>query len=84
MQGILRELKAESLDHYIDEFKSNCPDRPSMRQVCHLTALAWTADVTTLSEYEGIFRKGKRLNFVPMITKEMIDRALQVAWRRSA
>ncbi|WP_376766896.1 DUF6990 domain-containing protein [Rhizobium tropici] len=48
-----------------------------------MTALAYLADFTTLVDYQEIFRKGKRMNFVPMITREMIDRAVNIAAERA-
>jgi hypothetical protein len=36
-----------------------------------------------LIDYQQIFQKGKRLNFVPMIKPEMIDRAIDIAVERA-
>ncbi|WP_137718421.1 DUF6990 domain-containing protein [Methylobacillus flagellatus] len=79
MTEVLNELKAEKISCLIDEFKSTRPDSPSMPQIRHLAALAWSKDDETLEEYQATFAAGGRLNFVPMITKAMIDRALEVA-----
>lgn len=79
---IERELESTqkiSIENLIDEFAHSCPDKPSMKQILHLAALAWKGDYITLAEYRNIFDRGKRLNFVPMITKEMIDRAMEIA-----
>lgn len=49
-------------------------------QLLHLAALAYLADYDTLLDYQKIFRQGQRLNFVPMITSEMIDRAVHIGF----
>jgi hypothetical protein len=74
---------ATPLEVFIDEFEVNRPDGPSMGQLRHLAALAWKANVSTLLDYQGILRKGKRLNFVPMITASMVERALDEALKRA-
>jgi hypothetical protein len=52
-------------------------------QLRHLTALAYLGDFNTLVDYQEMFREGKRMNFVPMITPEMIDRAVNIAAERA-
>jgi hypothetical protein len=42
--------------------------------------LAYLGDFTTLEEYARIFEKGFRLNFAPMITREVIEAALAVSY----
>ena len=82
---ITRETgRVELLDinELIKEFGLACPDGPSMPQVCHLAALAWLGDFNKLTDYQNIFGRGHRMNFVPMITKEMIDRALEISYDR--
>jgi hypothetical protein len=81
MTEVLDELKVEEVERIVAEFRSNRPDGPSMPQVCHLAALAWSKDNELLDDYQATFAAGGRLNFVPMITKAMIDRALEVALR---
>lgn len=73
----------EPLESYLARFKVERPDGPSIPQLCHLGALAWSGDYSPLLDYEAIFKKGKRLNFVPMVTLEMIERALEKAWERT-
>jgi hypothetical protein len=73
----------DPLERYLTRFKVERPDMPSIPQLCHLGALAWSGDYSTLLDYEAIFKKGKRLNFVPMIETEMIERALEKAWERA-
>lgn len=82
MEDVLAELKAEQIGRIIDEFRSNRPDGPSMPQVCHLAALACSKDSSTLEGYQDEFAAGGRLNFVPMINKAMIDRALEIAQKK--
>jgi hypothetical protein len=45
----------------------------------HLAALAIAGDVERLEYYQQSFASGDRLDFVPYISKEMIDRALDIA-----
>lgn len=59
------------------------PPDTGQPQLKHLAALAYLGDFNTLIDYQQIFRKGKRLNFVPMITPEMIDRAVDIAAERA-
>jgi hypothetical protein len=73
----------EPLERYLSRAKIERPDGPSIPQLCHLGALAWSGDYSTLLDYEAVFKKGMRMNFVPMITAEMIDRALEKAWERA-
>lgn len=40
--------------------------------------------MSELEDYDRIFEKGHRLNFVPMITHDYIKRALKIAYRRWA
>jgi hypothetical protein len=47
----------------------------------HLAALAIAGDLQTLSRYQRSFEQGDRLNFVPYITADLIDRALSIAQR---
>lgn len=52
-------------------------------QLKYLAALAYVGDFNTLMDYQEVFSKGKRMNFVPMIKPEMIDRALDIALERA-
>ena len=79
----VEELRKLDMEKVIKDFAANCPDTPSMRQVMHLASLAWRADFNTLLDYQDIFKRGYRMNFVPMITPEMIERALQIAFDRA-
>jgi hypothetical protein len=79
----LKQVQSIDFGGLVEEFASSCPDRPSMRQVSHLAALAWKGDFKTLMDYEKTFERGFRLNFVPMITKEMIGSAVEIACERA-
>lgn len=59
------------------------PPDTGQLQLMHLAALAYLGDFNTLMDYQEIFRRGKRLNFVPMIKPEMIDRAVDIALERA-
>lgn len=84
VSSALTFIRALSLSDMVGEFKATLPDRPSGRQLFHLAALAWDGDYSTLGDYQRIFAQGKRLNFVPMITRRMIDSALAIANKRFA
>jgi hypothetical protein len=45
----------------------------------HLAALAVAGDVARLVYYRKSFEQGDRLGFVPYITSEMLDRAIELA-----
>ena len=84
MQQLLTDLEHEDLAHHLDRFRSERPDAPLMAQIHHLAALAWTADFARLDDYLQLFKRGKRLNFVPHISLEMIDRAVDIAAERTS
>lgn len=77
------QIKKMNIDQLIEEFRLSCPDGQGMRQVCHLAALAWAGDFNTLTDYQKSLERGHRLNFVPMIKREMIDRAIEIAFDRT-
>lgn len=81
---ILRRVTLIDIDAQLRELASTCPDRPSMRQILHLGALAYRGEFPALLEYVDAFGRGKRFNFVPMITKDMVDRAFDIAVERGA
>ena len=53
------------------------------RQTPHLAALAYVGDFNTLMDYQDMFKRGKRANFYPYITQEMLDRATDIALARA-
>lgn len=69
-----------SIREEMELLASERPDRGLMLQKKHLAALAWKGDFITLGEYQAVFERGKHLNFLPMITKDMINRALELSY----
>lgn len=65
----------EGLKKYRELPTTSVGSRPRM----HLAALACHGDVNVLVKYQQSFEQGDRLGFVPYITKEMIDRAVEYA-----
>lgn len=57
-------------------FPTNCKGARPLR---HLAALAIAGDEDRLLSYQRSFEQGDRLDFVPYITTEMIERALLLA-----
>jgi hypothetical protein len=82
MVDLVSELRGASLQSYVDMFSTDIPDG-LLPQVCHLAALAWKGNLERLIDYHEIFQRGHRLRFVPMITADMIDRALDIAAARA-
>jgi hypothetical protein len=83
---ILAEVKkaiawgeSESYENTLMEYRKNCPDYPGLMQVYHLAALALAGDVKKLYEYQLNFERGETQNFVPMIKKEMLILAAEIA-----
>lgn len=66
------------LDFITDLANGHIPPNGQL-QIFHLAALAITGNFNTLMDYQSIFIKGQRLNFVPMITRPVIERALDIA-----
>lgn len=65
----------EGLKKYRELSTTSVGSRPFL----HLSALACHGDVDILLKYQRCFEQGDRLGFVPYITKEMIDRAVEYA-----
>jgi len=66
----------------VKDFAGSCPDKPPMRQIMHVASLSWLADFATLMDYEKTFERGYRLNFSPIINRETIQRAIEIAIER--
>ena len=64
----------------IKAFALVCPDNRELPQIEHLAALAWQGNFNKLTDYQKIFERGYRMKFVPTITKETIDRALEISY----
>lgn len=84
MWEVLEIAKSKPIEALVDDFEVNRPDSPSVSQLCHLAALAWRARVAQLLDYQAALDAGKRLNFVPMITGTMVERALDEALKRAS
>ncbi len=82
-RAVMRRLaEAEALDirQIVERYASERPDRFVKPQISHLAALAWKGDHLTLGEYQTVFDRGKHLNFSTSITKDIIDRALELSY----
>ena len=71
--------KQKTLEVQVKKFCKEIPDKPPTAQKAHILALAYAADFNTLLDYQQTFEKGHRLNFAPVITKDVIDRAVAIA-----
>ena len=60
---------------------TNFPNDTGMGQLKHLTALAYFRDFDTLMYYKNEMKQGQLHYFVPMIKVEMINRAIDLAFR---
>lgn len=78
IEKVLEAARSFSIDEYIEIVRSHIPDK-SVPQICHLASLAREKDLLTLMEYQDSFRAGNRKGFVPIITSQMIERALNIA-----
>ena len=68
-------------DIKIEEFSYSRPDNNLIAQIWHLTALSKLEKYQELIEYQDAFNSGNRLNFLPGVTKAMIDSALEYSIR---
>ena len=66
-------------DKKMQEYLNNRPDRPLINQIWHLAALAFYENNEQLIEYQ--FQLGNNLNFLPAITKQVIDKATEYSVR---
>jgi hypothetical protein len=78
LESCLQDVRSCNIESLIDTYILERPDRPSMKQILHLAALSWRADRATLEAYVEAFERGNHLNFVPMITRQMIEKAIAV------
>ena len=79
IDGIAEWAKNQDIEAAVAEYSKKCPDSPGQKQLYHLVALIMTKDVGTLKNYEDYFKSGNTLNFVPMITYDVIKRAVELA-----
>ncbi len=71
--------KAQDIEQGLEKFRNLPTGAKGSLPVCHLAALALAGDKARLQYYQTCFAQGNRLDFVPYITKDMIDRAVQIA-----
>lgn len=62
-------------------FHDSRPNIPQMYQVWHIAALSYYENYEQLMQYQDLFLKGNKLNFLPIVTKEMLDLAVEYAVR---
>jgi len=74
--------RAQDLRKALHDHAALPTDAPGARPLLHLAALAILGDVERLNLYRSSFEAGNKLGFVNYITKEYIDRALEVAIRK--
>ncbi|MBF4992208.1 hypothetical protein [Methylophilus sp. QUAN] len=70
---------AADIEEGLKKYRALPTDSAGSRPFLHLAALACHGNVDTLLKYQQSFEQGDRLGFVPYITKEMIDRAVEYA-----
>ena len=76
----LLRVKQLSLESIVESYAApGPPPTRSLGQIVHLAALAYKADVHRLTEYLQGMKRGKRFGLVPMITQEMVERAIDLA-----
>lgn len=71
--------KAQNIELGLKKYRGLPTDAKGALPVRHLAALALHGDFKKLKHYQAAFEKGDRLDFVPYITLEMIERALNIA-----
>lgn len=71
--------KNQDIDVALREYQMECPDRPGQKQIYHVAALALAGNVNKLEYYQKSFASDDRLNFVPMVTSGIINRAVELA-----
>ncbi len=76
--------REQDLDKALQDHAALPTDAPGARPIWHLAALAVLGEVDCLKSYQASFKAGDRLGFVNYITKEYIDRALDLAERNSS
>lgn len=79
--GLLDRVRALDPGAVLARCRAECPDFEGGLQLCHLAALALAGDGARLRDYHGRMLAGDRLNFVPMITPDLVQRAVERADR---
>jgi hypothetical protein len=78
---IINWAESVDVDGGLVKFRALPTSAKGIYPLYHLAALACNGDSDTLSRYQQSFEQGDRLEFVPYITKDMIDRAVEFAQR---
>jgi len=76
---IISWAKEQNLDAALKEKAALPTAAPGTGPLLHLAALAVLSDIDRLKYYQASFAAGDRLGFVPYITKDYIDRAVDFA-----
>ncbi|MBY5927466.1 MULTISPECIES: DUF6990 domain-containing protein [unclassified Halomonas] len=71
--------KVQDLDKALQDHAALPTNAPGARPIWHLAALALLGDVVKLRFYQDSFADGNRLGFVNYVTKDYIDRAVELA-----
>jgi hypothetical protein len=76
---LIEWAKSQDIDAALQRLRALPTDAKGAYPRRHLAALALVGDVEKLEYYQRSFESGDRLGFVPYISKEMIDRAVEIA-----
>ncbi|OTG84176.1 hypothetical protein B9T31_13545 [Acinetobacter sp. ANC 4558] len=79
INDVIDWAKAQDLQPGIDEYAALPTGSLGIYPLYHLAALAVNKDQVTLLNYLNHFKAGDRLDFVPYITQEYIERAYEIA-----
>lgn len=71
--------KEQDVDKALKEHAALSTDAPGARPIWHLAALALLGEIEKLKSYQASFAAGDRLGFVPYISKDFIDRSVELA-----
>ncbi|TXR46288.1 DUF6990 domain-containing protein [Phyllobacterium endophyticum] len=78
-ERLIEWAKIQDVDPALKRLRELPTDSKGTEPLYHLAALALAGDVDKLAYYQRSFEAGDRLGFVPYISKEMIDRAVEIA-----
>ncbi|OTG84174.1 hypothetical protein B9T31_13535 [Acinetobacter sp. ANC 4558] len=79
INDVIDWAKAQALQAGIDEYAALPTGSLGIYPLYHLAALAVNKDQATLLNYLNHFKAGDRLDFVPYITQDYIERAYELA-----
>jgi hypothetical protein len=82
-QEAIAWAQAQDLDKALRDYAALPTNAPGALPLWHLAALGLLGDVAKLKFYQASFEAGDRLDFVPYISKDHIDRALLLAERKA-